>query len=103
MTGGDNVGDSLLLDLIEILVVEQVEVGGVRGNVILFLWPNPSSKDVVVHHSIVAGKAYLRSVSDIFRDQGTHCVLQVTHIVGGRLEFDLVFSSTIVIDRNSRV
>jgi hypothetical protein len=47
VTGSDNIGNSLPLDLVEILVVKEVEVGHVRRNVVLFLRPDPSSKDVV--------------------------------------------------------
>ena len=47
VTGSNDVGNGLPLDCVEILVVEEVEVGYVRRDVILLLGPDPSSKDVV--------------------------------------------------------
>jgi hypothetical protein len=47
VTGSDDIGNGLPLDLVEILVVEKVEIGYERGNVVFLLRPDPSSKDVV--------------------------------------------------------
>jgi hypothetical protein len=92
VTGSDDIGNGLPLDLIEILVVIEVDMGYVRGNVVFFLRPDPSSKNVVYRLRIPNGEAYLRSVYDIVREEGTHCILQITNIVSRRLEFDLIFS-----------
>ena len=47
LTGSDDIGNGLPLDCVKILVVEKVEIGYERGNVVFLLRPDPSSKDVV--------------------------------------------------------
>jgi hypothetical protein len=47
VTGSNDVGNGLPLDCVEILIVEEVEIGYERGSVVFLLRPDPSSKDVV--------------------------------------------------------
>jgi hypothetical protein len=47
VTGSNDGGNGLPLDCVEILIVEEVEIGYERGSVVFLLRPDPSSKDVV--------------------------------------------------------
>ena len=103
VTGSDDVRHGLPLDLVEILVVIEVEVGYGRRDVVFLLRPDPSSKDVVCRLEKQPGEPYLRSAFGICRDRGTHCILQITHIVRRSLELYLILSVSFEVHRYRRV
>jgi hypothetical protein len=60
MTGGNDIRNSLALDLVEIRVIEAVDLVDRGGWVVFLLRPNPSSEDTVIIIHAVTDNADLK-------------------------------------------